>query len=249
MALPCRPITPSRLRTTACTPSAPGATLYTTGQWDVTATDAVTGITGSANVTVTPAAAVGFSIIVPATVAADTPFDVAVAALDPYGNVDSNYQGTITFATTDPDPGVVLPASYTFTANDAGMHTFAGGVLLVTPGDQSISVTDTNGLTGSVTLTVTAPPPPPGGGGAGAAGKSKADWPAEETSSPLVRGDVVLLLDGGSPGWDLVPGRALLRDGLGSRSGGLRFAWPEPLFRTTPGIEHAIDVLFANASR
>ena len=154
----------------------------------MTATDAVTGITGSANVTVTPAAAVGFSIIGPATVAADTPFDVAVAALDPYGNVDSNYQGTITFATTDPDPGVVLPASYTFTANDAGVIP-AGGVLLVTPGDQGRYVTDTNSLMGSLTLTVTAPPPPPGGG-AGAAGKSKADWPSEETSTSPVRGDV-----------------------------------------------------------
>ncbi len=52
------------------------------------------------------------------------PFDVTVTALDAYGNVVTNYQGTITLTTTDPDPGVVLPASYTFTAADAGVHTF-----------------------------------------------------------------------------------------------------------------------------
>jgi hypothetical protein len=214
------------------------ATLYTAGQWDVTATDSVTGISGSANVSVTPAAAVGFSILAPATVTADTPFDVAVVALDPYGNVASNYQGTMAFATTDPDPGVALPASYTFTTSDAGMHTFAGGVLLVTPGDQSISVTDTNGLTGSITLTVMSPMPP-GGGGAGAAGRSQPAWPCLETSSPTLRGDVGYLLDGGPLGWDLVPKTAPHRDSPGSRAGGFR--------RIPPGIEQAIDELFANA--
>jgi len=46
-----------------------GATLYTVGTWDVTATDSSDPtITGSAFVTVTPAAAVSFTIAVPASV-------------------------------------------------------------------------------------------------------------------------------------------------------------------------------------
>jgi hypothetical protein len=39
---------------------------------------------------------------------------------------------------------VVLPANYTFTAADAGVHTFAGGVTLVTAGNQTLSVIDTS---------------------------------------------------------------------------------------------------------
>jgi hypothetical protein len=213
-----------------------GATLYTAGQWNVTATDTILGITGSMNVTVTPAAAVGFALISPVTVAADTPFDVAVTALDSYGNVDSNYRGMITFFTTDPDAGVVLPASYAFTANDAGMHTFASGAVLVTPGTQSIGVADTNDLTGSATLTVMAPTPPPGGGG-GAARRRRAEL--------VICGDVASLLDGGLLFWDLVPRTAVRRGGLGSRGGEFRSAWPAQLFRAFPRHEHAIDALFA----
>jgi hypothetical protein len=66
----------------------------------------------------------------------------------------------VTFSTTDSDPGVVLPADYTFTAGDAGVHTFTdtglGEITLVTPGDQTITVTDTadGTITGSATVTV-----------------------------------------------------------------------------------------------
>jgi hypothetical protein len=75
--------------------------------------------------------------------------------LDPYGNTAVNYQGTVTFTTSDTDPGIVLPADYTFTAADAGVHTISGGVTLITPGDQTITVTDTaSGITGSATITV-----------------------------------------------------------------------------------------------
>jgi streptogramin lyase len=93
-----------------------------------------------------------------ATAVSGTPFDVTVTALDPYGKVDSYYQGTVTFSSTDPDSGVVLPADYTFTTGDggdSGVHTFSGGVTLVTLGDQTFTITDTvSGITGSVTITV-----------------------------------------------------------------------------------------------
>jgi len=55
---------------------------------------------------------------------------------------------------------VVLPADYTFTLDDGGMHTFTdtglGEITLVTPGDQVLAVTDTADatLTGSATVTV-----------------------------------------------------------------------------------------------
>jgi streptogramin lyase len=87
-----------------------------------------------------------------------TPFDIMVTALDAYGNIDTNYQGTVTFSTTDPDSGVMLPADYTFTSaigGDNGMHTFTGGLTLATAGNQTFTATDkVSGITGSATITV-----------------------------------------------------------------------------------------------
>jgi streptogramin lyase len=143
--------------------------LYTAGTWDVTATD--TGdpsITGAALVNVIAAPAVAFQIVAPASATSGVAFDVTVIAVDPYGNIDTNYTGTITFSTSDMDPGVVLPPDYTFQPEDAGMVTFPGGVTLVTLGDQTLTVTDTDsGITGTATVTVTSGMAP-GAGGIGA---------------------------------------------------------------------------------
>jgi hypothetical protein len=83
---------------------------------------------------------------------------VTVTALDPSGNIDTSYQGTVTFSTTDADSGVVLPADYTFTTGDGGdngVQSFPGGVTLITVGDQTLTVTDkVSGISGSVTVTV-----------------------------------------------------------------------------------------------
>jgi hypothetical protein len=99
-----------------------------------------------------------FLITVAPTAVSGTPFDVTVTALDPYGNTDVNYQGPVTFSTTDPDNGVALPADYTFTTGvggDNGVHAFPGGVTLVTVGDQTLTVTDTSsGIAGSAIITV-----------------------------------------------------------------------------------------------
>src|SRR5207248_1532666 len=99
-----------------------------------------------------------FLITAGATAVSGTPFDVTVTALDPSGNIDPAYQGTVTFSTSDADSGVVLPADYTFTTGDAGdngVHVFPSGVLLITVGDQTLSVTDTvSSITGSATITV-----------------------------------------------------------------------------------------------
>jgi hypothetical protein len=99
-----------------------------------------------------------FLITAASTAVSGTPFDVSITALDAYGNIDTNYQGRVTFSTTDNDPGVILPADYTFTTGtggDNGVHAFTGGVTLITEGAQRLSVTDTvSGITGSVTTTV-----------------------------------------------------------------------------------------------
>jgi streptogramin lyase len=91
-----------------------------------------------------------------------TAFDIMITALDPNGNIDTSYQGTVTFSTSDPDSGVALPAAYTFTTgvgDDNGVHTFPGGVTLKTVANQTLTVTDTvNGITGTVTITVGAGP-------------------------------------------------------------------------------------------
>jgi hypothetical protein len=105
-----------------------------------------------------PGTAVYFALAAPANVPPGTPFDVTVTALDPYGITAVNYQGTVTFSTSDTDAGIVLPADYTFTAADAGVHTFTGAVTLITPGAQTITATDTaSGITRTVTVTVVPP--------------------------------------------------------------------------------------------
>jgi hypothetical protein len=64
---------------------------------------------------------------------------VTVTAKDPGANVATWYLDTIHF--TSSDPAAVLPADYTFTVTDAGVHTFS--VTLKTAGTQSVTATDT----------------------------------------------------------------------------------------------------------
>ncbi len=134
--------------------------LYTAGYEDVTVTDTTTtGGTGSDYVLVIAAPATSLYIAAPSSAASGAAFDVTVYAVDPYGNTDTNYGGTVTWTTTDGDPGVVLPADYTFQSSDQGVVTFAGGVTLITQGDQLITATDTgSGITGSADVTVTPGP-------------------------------------------------------------------------------------------
>jgi hypothetical protein len=110
---------------------------------------------GGVNIGAYQASASAFVLTVPGTVAAGTPFDVTVQAVDIFGQVAFGYRGTITFSVTDTDPAVVLPLDYTFTAGDQGRHTFSGAFTLITPGDQTLTVADlANGLSIDVMLTV-----------------------------------------------------------------------------------------------
>jgi predicted outer membrane repeat protein len=102
---------------------------------------------------VQPGPAVRLVASVPAAVSSGVPFDVTVVALDDFGHVATGYNGTVTFSTTDTDPGVVLPADYTFTANDQGAHTFSGGVTLITAGPETFTIADlADGFTVSLTV-------------------------------------------------------------------------------------------------
>jgi hypothetical protein len=133
-----------------------GVMLFTAGSQTVSSQDtANSSITSSATIAVAAAPADHLLITVPQSAVSGTPFDVTVTALDPYGNVDANYSGTVTWASSDTDPGVMLPVDYPFQAADSGMHAFPGAVALFTVGDQSLTATDTvSGITGLATVTV-----------------------------------------------------------------------------------------------
>jgi hypothetical protein len=70
---------------------------------------------------------------------AGTAFTITVQATNGFGGVDTGYRGTIRFTSSDAQAG--LPAQYTFTAADAGVHTFT--VTLRTAGAQGVQVADT----------------------------------------------------------------------------------------------------------
>jgi hypothetical protein len=82
-----------------------------------------------------------------------SPVSITVKALDQFNNVVPGYLGTVHFTSSDMMAG--LPADYTFTAADAGVHTFT--VTLQNLGRQTVTVTDTatNAIQGGTALTVT----------------------------------------------------------------------------------------------
>jgi hypothetical protein len=136
-----------------------GITLVTPGTQTVTATDtASSSITGQASVNVTQAQATHFSVSAPSGSTAGAAFSVTVTALDANNHVVTGYRGTVHFTTSDTGAGVVLPGDYSFTSGDGGAHTFAGGVTLVTAGNQTVTATDTgnSGVSGTATVTVSA---------------------------------------------------------------------------------------------
>ena len=116
-------------------------TLKTAGSQSITATDTATGsIAGSeSGILVVAAAATHFSISGPSSVRSGTSFSLTVTALDAYGN-STSYAGTVHFS--DSVSGATLPRNYTFTATDAGVHSFTG-LKLNTKGKQTLTVTDT----------------------------------------------------------------------------------------------------------
>jgi hypothetical protein len=131
--------------------------LDTPGTQTVTATDTASSITGSATITVSlPVPPIDhFTLSTPGAIVAGNPFDVTVTAFDTQSQIATAYTGTVAFTSSDPYPGVV-PATYTFTAGDQGVHTFTGDVTLFTAGSQTLTVQDTthSTVTGSATIAV-----------------------------------------------------------------------------------------------
>jgi photosystem II stability/assembly factor-like uncharacterized protein len=141
-----------------------GVTLVTAGSQTIMATDTVSAISGRGSVAVSPATPDHLLVIAPATVFSGVAFDVTVTVQDAFNNTVTGYLGIVQFTSADGDPGVLLPADYSFTRGDGGAHTFAGGVTLITLGNQTLSVKDPSlGITGTVTVSVLAPAAPPGG--------------------------------------------------------------------------------------
>jgi hypothetical protein len=126
-------------------------TLRTAGAQSLTATDSVTaGFTDSITIQVVAAAAAYLSLV-PAqnTIYPGQLFAMTVTAFDAFGNIARGYLGTVHFASSD--PAAALPADYQFAAADGSLHTFTG-FELNTPGDQTITVSDT--LNPTLTITV-----------------------------------------------------------------------------------------------
>src|SRR5439155_2929134 len=96
-------------------------------------------------------------LVAPASVGAGQPFSVTVTAEDANGNPASSYSGTVHVATSDTSAGVALPADYTFTAADAGTHSFS--VTLIRSGPQTLTASDAaNNLSTTSNPTVNAAP-------------------------------------------------------------------------------------------
>jgi hypothetical protein len=125
-------------------------TLETVGSQSVTATDTLaSSITGvQSGIVVTPATVQDLVVAgIANPYVAGAAHSVAVAAKDGYGNTATGYRGKVHF--TSSDPAAILPADYTFTAADAGLHTFSLGLTLNTAGTHWVRATDT--VTGSIT--------------------------------------------------------------------------------------------------
>jgi hypothetical protein len=120
------------------------ATLTRAAAQTITATDTATPtLGGSLTVTVLAGNATVLTLEAPASARAGQAFTVKVTLADQFGNVATGYRGTVHFTSSDTLPTVVLPADYTFTAGDAGVHSFVQSATLWTPPTQTVTVTDT----------------------------------------------------------------------------------------------------------
>src|SRR5437660_5892234 len=123
-----------------------------TGRGTPLANKIVADLVGAASVT-------HFTISAPAGSIAGSPFTVTVTALDQNNKTVTGYAGTIHFASSDGTAG--LPANYTFTTADNGVHSFTNSVTLKKAGSQTITVNDTSATsaTGTATVSVAAANP------------------------------------------------------------------------------------------
>jgi hypothetical protein len=120
--------------------------LKTSGTQSLIVTDrATSSLTATqSGIAVTAAAAATFTVTGYPAATAGTAQTFTVTARDAFGNVATSYRGTVRLTSSDGQAS--LPTNYTFTATDAGVHTFTA--TLKTAGTQTLTATDT--VTGAI---------------------------------------------------------------------------------------------------
>ncbi len=88
------------------------------------------------------------------TVAASESQTITLTALDEDGSTVTDYLGTVRFSSTD--GSATLPGDYSFTEDDQGEHVFSLSVKFLTPGEQTLTLTDIDNpsVEGTYTFTV-----------------------------------------------------------------------------------------------
>jgi N-acetylneuraminic acid mutarotase len=129
--------------------------LKTVGSYTLTASaDTFSGT--SAALTVSPGDTSYFTVTSPPNATTGTPVNAVVTAYDHYGNIATDYAGTVRLTSSDP-AAAGLVSSYAFTTGpgkDNGVHTFS--VTLKTAGSQTITATDTTSTNPTITATSSA---------------------------------------------------------------------------------------------
>ena len=128
-------------------------TLITAGAQTLTVSDAANGFSTTATATVMAAPASKLTLSTPSgSQTAGQSFVVALKALDPYGNIDTNYAGKVHFTSTDRSTSASLPPDSTLTSGQGNVS-----ATLTTAGSQTITGTDTAtvSITGTLTVQVT----------------------------------------------------------------------------------------------
>ncbi len=131
--------------------------LKTAGTQSLAVTDTANPVFTSAQsgVAVVPGAPAVWAVTsLPAGATAGAARTFTITAMDAFGNVASNYFGTVQFSSSDVQ--AILPADYAFTAADAGSHAFTAA--LKTAGAQSLTVTDTVNTAFTTTQSITVAP-------------------------------------------------------------------------------------------
>ncbi|QEL16754.1 beta strand repeat-containing protein [Limnoglobus roseus] len=122
------------------------------------------------NFEVVNAAAVKFVLNTPTNATTGTPFTFKVTALDAYGNTVKNYFGTVHIGSAA--AGLGLPADYTFSPADAGVHTFTATATAT--GNATVTVSDVlNASLSATSSTITIKSVTGGGSGGGGSGGGK----------------------------------------------------------------------------
>jgi hypothetical protein len=189
----------------------------------------------------------------PSPTVAGVAHNLTVTAKDAYGNTATGYTGKVHFTSTDAT--ATLPADYTFTATDAGVHVFS--VTLKTVGTRSVTATDSVSLaTGSqnaivvnpgsaMQLTVSGLPSPYGAGST-----QGLTVTAKDAYGNTATGYTGTVQFSSSDPAAVLPANATLANGVGTFSVTLRTAGTRSVTATdtvTPSITGSQNAIVVNS--